>query len=130
MFKKQRKAIQKALLVTKSKFVELGQSASKEGRETAVAAKILRRLMKEEQVSEAEIAFLKAQSLDLGKIVALIGVQAIPGSSVAVLALEKVAQKYGLSLFPRNQDIPPDSNDSTEKILHQSKPPLPPHQEK
>lgn len=47
--------------------------------------------------------FLKGQSIDLAKAMAIVGVQAIPGSSVAVIALEKLAQKRGFTLFSKDQ---------------------------
>lgn len=52
-------------------------------------------------MSPEQIAFLKDQSVNLGKAFALIGLQAVPGSSVAIVLLEKVAEKHGFTLFPR-----------------------------
>lgn len=78
----------------------------REANETVIAAKILTKMLKGKEVSKEQIEFLKGQSVDLGKALALIGLQAIPGSSVAIIALEKVASKYGITLFPKDQSDP------------------------
>lgn len=52
------------------------------------------------------MAFLKGQSIDLAKALALIGLQAVPGSSLAIIALEKIGKKYGFTLFPQAQKDP------------------------
>ncbi len=74
----------------------------RESKETAVAAKILIRLMKDEsKVSDNEIKFLKEQGADIGKIVALIGLQLVPGSSIGIITLEKIGKKRGFTVFPK-----------------------------
>lgn len=96
------------------KFVEIvvskirlaGVFFKREASETVLAAKIFKKMLQKEEVTKEQIEFLKSQSLDLGKALAIIGVQAIPGSSVAIVALEKIAQKNGFTLFPKDQEDP------------------------
>lgn len=105
-----KKLLNFTLVQIRYRYTVLRQSVSSEAKETVHAVKILRRLLNNKPVSDKEITFLKNQSLDFTKILALVGVQAIPGSSIAVIALERVAQKNGFSLFPTNQQIPPDGS--------------------
>jgi hypothetical protein len=88
------------------KLKKTGQAFKREANETIIASKILGRMIKGKEVSQEQINFLKNQSIDLGKALAIIGVQAIPGSSVAVIALEKLADKHGFTLFPQDQGAP------------------------
>lgn len=83
----------------------------REGKETYIASKILLKLAEGKEVSPEQIKFLKEQSVDLGKALALIGLQAVPGSSVAIIALEKVGQKHGFTLFPKDQ-VDPKENET------------------
>lgn len=79
----------------------------RESKETVVAAKILSRLMRDEKsVSEEEIKFLKGQSVDLGKAVGLLGLQLVPGSSLGIVALEKIGKKKGFTVFPKEHKLP------------------------
>lgn len=83
-----------------------GRAISRETMETVAASKILLKLVSKSEVSDDEVEFLKDQSIDLAKALALIGLQAVPGSSVGIIALEKLAQKKGITLFPKAQNIP------------------------
>lgn len=78
----------------------------REGKETYIAAKILFKISKGKEVTPEQIKFLKEQSVDIGKALALIGLQAVPGSSVAIVALEKIGEKHGFTLFPKDQNDP------------------------
>jgi len=79
----------------------------RESNETVVAAKILSKLIKNEKsVTDEEIKFLKNQSVDLGKAVGLIGLQFVPGSSIGIIALEKIGKKKGFTLFPKEHKLP------------------------
>jgi len=89
-----------------NKLKKIGNAFKREANETVLAAKILKSMLQKKEVTQEQIDFLKGQSVDLGKALAIIGLQAIPGSSVAIVALEKVAQKYGFSLFPQDQKDP------------------------
>jgi hypothetical protein len=85
---------------------QIGNAFKREASETVIASKILLKLSKGEEVSPEQIKFLKEQSIDFGKALALVGLQAIPGSSVAIVALEKVGEKHGFTLFPKDQTDP------------------------
>lgn len=85
---------------------KLGHATEQQVKDTYLASEILLSLTKGNAVSEEQIIFLKEQSLNLGKALALIGLQAVPGSSVAIVILEKVAVKHGFSLFPRELKEP------------------------
>ena len=89
-----------------NKTKQIGTSFRREADETMTASKILLRLIEGKDVTPEQIAFLKSQSVDLGKAIALIGLQAIPGSSVGIIALEKIGEKHGFTLFPKDQVDP------------------------
>ena len=90
-------------IVTWSWIKSVGKAFKRESKETKIASKILLKMLRGKKVTPEEIQFLKGQSVDLGKALALIGLQAIPGSSFAIIVIEKVAQKYGFTLFPQEQ---------------------------
>lgn len=96
---------------------DLGKTFKREADETKVAVKILKKIIRKEEVSPEQIQFLKSQSVDLGKAMAIVGLQAIPGSSLALLGLEKIGQKHGFTLFPKDQvepDMKPLASDTPE----------------
>lgn len=95
-----------AFLSAFNKLKGLGQAVKREANETAIAARILKNMLQKKEVSPEQVEFLKGQSADIGKALAIIGLQAVPGSSIAIVALEKVAQKYNFSLFPQDQTDP------------------------
>lgn len=88
------------------KIKSIGRASKREAQETYLASKILLDLSRGKEVSEDQIKFLKEQSIDFGKALALIGLQAVPGSSVAIVALEKIGEKHGFTLFPQDQKDP------------------------
>ena len=72
-----------------------------------IAAEILIRLLEEKPVSTEQLKFLKDQSIDFTKVLALIGLQAVPGSSIGIILIEKLAEKHGFTLLPRpNRELP------------------------
>lgn len=80
-----------------NKFVEV---AKREKKETLIAVKILKKVLKKEEISEKEVKFLKAQSKDLVKIV---GVMALGSVSMVIpITLDKLLGKYGISIMPKN----------------------------
>jgi hypothetical protein len=98
-------------LVTRSILVwsgikSVGKAFKRETNETKAASKILLKILKGKEVTHEEVKFLKDQSVDLGKAIAIIGLQAVPGSNIAIIAIEKVGQKYGFTLFPKEQKTP------------------------
>jgi len=88
-------------LIDKAQQIE--HAAIAEVKETHEAALILWKMAKGKKVSDKEIKFLKAQSIDIGKALAIIGLQAVPFSSAAIIAIEVAAKKYGFSIFPTSQ---------------------------
>ena len=85
-------------------------------KDTYLASEILLELSKGNEVSAEQITFLKGQSVNLGKALVLIGLQAVPGSSVAIVMLEKVAEKHGFSLFPEAQKEPEMPGEKKEDL--------------
>lgn len=81
-----------------------GKAFKRESKETVKAAKILGKLITKKEPTQDEINFLKSQSVDIGKAVALLGLQFIPGSSLGIIALEKSLKKYGMTIFPKSQE--------------------------
>jgi hypothetical protein len=84
----------------------IGLASKREIHETYLASEILWKLSVGHEVSEEQIKFLKEQSIDFAKALTLIGLQAVPGSSVAIIALEKIGQKHGFTIFPQAQKDP------------------------
>lgn len=82
-----------ALLVSDIKLEEM---------DNHIAAEILIRLLEKRPVSSEEIIFLKEQSIDLAKVLTLLGLQVIPGSSIVIIMLEKIAEKHGFTLLPKS----------------------------
>lgn len=78
-------------------------AAIREAKETKDASLILLKMAKGKDISKEEVKFLKAQSADIGKALALIGLQAVPFSSAAIIAIEVVARRHGFSIFPSSQ---------------------------
>jgi len=100
-------------------FIKTGRAFKRESKETVVAAKILRKLIKDEDsVTEEEVKFLKNQGADLGKAVGLLGLQLVPGSSVGIIALEKIGKKKGFTIFPKENELPEpkSSSDSAPSV--------------
>lgn len=94
---------------------KLGHATETQVKDTYLASEILLSLTKGDHVPEGQIIFLKEQSVNLAKALTLIGLQAVPGSSVAIVILEKVAEKHGFTLFPRELKTPDMHEDQGEK---------------
>lgn len=85
---------------------DLEKAAEREAHETYLASEILFKLSKGDKVTGDQITFLKEQSIDFTKALTLIGLQAVPGSSLAIIALEKIGKKHGFTVFPQTQNDP------------------------
>ncbi|HWY36088.1 MAG TPA: hypothetical protein VNX68_15695 [Nitrosopumilaceae archaeon] len=85
---------------------KFGEAFKREAHETQLASKILLHLIEGHPETPEQISFLKEQSIDFGKVLVIIGLQAVPFSSVAIIALEKIGQKHGFTLFPKAQVDP------------------------
>lgn len=88
------------------KFKSLEKDAQLEVKDNYVAAEILLKILERKQVSEEQIKFLKEQSIDFTKVLAIIGLQAVPGSSIVLILLEKEAKKYGIDILPNPRSTP------------------------
>jgi len=95
---------------------QIEKAFKREASETYTASKILLHLAEGKEATPEQIKFLKEQSIDFGKALALIGLQAIPGSSVAIVALEKLGEKHGFTLFPKDQVDPKMDDKKTETL--------------
>lgn len=82
----------------------LGKAVKRESKETVEAAKILKKVMLNKQPTDKEIDFLKNQSIDLGKAAVLLGLQAVPGSSIGIIAIEMFLKKNGMTMFPTSHE--------------------------
>ena len=103
----------------KKSWLEFVNGARREGKETTEAAKILAKIINRKEVTEEEKNFLKEQSKDLARIVALMGLGAV--SMALPIALEKVLNKWGISIMPKSrhkEDELEDLNESTGNILY------------
>lgn len=89
------------ILANKARSIE--HAVIREAKETHEAALILLHMSEGKKVSKDDIEFLKNQSIDVAKALAIIGLQAVPFSSVAIVAIEVVAKKHGFSIFPKLQ---------------------------
>ena len=85
---------------------KFGEAFKREAHETQLASKILLHLIEGHKETPEQIKFLKEQSIDFGKVLIIIGLQAVPCSSVAIIALEKIGQKHGFTIFPKAQEAP------------------------
>lgn len=103
----------------KKSWLEFVSGARREGKETTEAAKILAKIINKKEVTEEEKKFLKEQSKDLARIVALMGLGAV--SMALPIALEKVLNKWGISIMPKSRDKEgevEELNESTGNILY------------
>ncbi len=91
--------------------------AKREKGETVDLLKVVHKLITDsENVTERDIKLLKAQSKDLGKIVAVMGMGAV--SMAIPLLLEKILNKYGISIMPSSHL---EMGEDEEETLSESK---------
>ena len=87
-----------------------------EGEETKLAVNILSRMVKGEEVSDKEKAFLKAQSKDIARILPLVAISGIPIPIPITPLLIMLGKKYGFDFLPKDHrgllkdEIDPDTN--------------------
>jgi hypothetical protein len=80
------------------KFVE---TAKREGKETTMAAKIIKKILVNEDVTEKELKFVKEQSGDILKIFGVVTMGAV--STALPILVEKMLNKKGLSILPKER---------------------------
>jgi hypothetical protein len=73
-----------------------------EGEETKLAIEILSRMIKGEEVSDKEKKFLRAQSMDIVKILPLIAISGIPIPIPITPLLIMLGKKYGFDFLPKD----------------------------
>jgi len=96
--------------------------ARREGKETAKAANIIGKLLSREKVSKEEKEFLKKQSGDIAKIVTVMSLGAV--SMVIPIALEKILNRWNISIMPTEQEKTNDTDiieSNIEKKYHRKK---------
>jgi hypothetical protein len=94
----------------KQSWKNLVDTAKREGKETKIAAGILKKIITNQDVSENEKRFLKSQSGDVLKLLAM----ATIGVTLSTL-INKGLSKYGINLLPKDQgDL---DNDDKEELV-------------
>jgi len=84
-----------------------------EGEETKIALDILSRMIKGEQVSDKEKKFLRAQSMDIVKILPLVAISGIPIPIPITPLLIMLGKKYGFDFLPKdNRGLLKDEEDT------------------
>lgn len=84
----------------------LRASAKGEYSETVVAGRILLDMIKGDKPTQEEVRFVRSQSMDLLRILGIAGTTVVPGSSVMLIALEKMLKPYGISILPSKHETP------------------------
>jgi hypothetical protein len=67
---------------------------------TAEGTTLLVKLARRRKLTAVEMTSLKVQLIDLGKGIPLLGLIILPGGSIAVVALVKLANHLGIDLMP------------------------------
>jgi hypothetical protein len=73
-----------------------------EGEETKIAINILSRMVKGEEVSSKEKSFLRAQSMDIVRILPLVVISGIPIPIPITPLLVMLGKKYGFDFLPKD----------------------------
>jgi hypothetical protein len=73
-----------------------------EGEETKIAIEILSRMIKGEEVSDKEKSFLRAQSMDIVRILPLVAIAGIPIPIPITPLLIVLGKKYGFDFLPKD----------------------------
>lgn len=73
-----------------------------EGEETKIAVGILAKMIKGDEVSDNEKAFLKAQSKDIARILPLVAISGIPIPIPITPLLILLGKKYGFDFLPKD----------------------------
>lgn len=82
-----------------SKFIKnISIATKRESLETVRAMKILASLIRGEEVKDADIKFLKSQSVDIAKIIGLLGISLV--SSAIPVLIDKILKPKGINIFP------------------------------
>lgn len=93
-----KKVINSGAQITQS----LISSAERERKETKEALQIINKMLGGKEVTKEEKRFLKAQSIDLLKIVPLLALSIIPTPIPTTTILILLGKKYGIDLLPNS----------------------------
>ena len=97
----------------KQSWQNLVSIARREGKETTIAAGILKKIITNKDVTDEEIKYLKSQSGDVLKLLAMASL----GVTLSTL-INKGLSKWGISLLPKDQgSLEKDDDDDKEKIV-------------
>ena len=78
------------------------ESVKIESEETKIAVYILSKMIKGEEVSEKEKTFLRAQSMDIVRILPLVAISGIPIPLPITPLLIMLGKKYGFDFLPKD----------------------------
>jgi hypothetical protein len=95
-----------------NKFVEV---AKREGKESIMAAKILKKVLTKEETSEKEIQFLKEQSGDIAKMLGVVAMGVV--STALPIIVEKMLNKKGISILPKKSSSDLTIDEEREKLV-------------
>lgn len=84
----------------------------REGKETREAVNIIKKIVLKKEVTPEEIKYLKSQSADIAKIVGIMGLGAV--SMAIPIALEKILNKWDISIMPTAQSEEPAEEETVE----------------
>ena len=91
---------------------QASKTAKREIDDTAKAAKIIKNIIKNKNATPEEVAFLKHQSIDIMKILGILGISII--SSAIPILLDKILKPKGINIFPTEFNLENDQdNDDT-----------------
>jgi len=93
---------QKQLKAGKELLIRAKEVAKRESIETAHAAHILASIVQKGSASEDEVKFLKHQSVDILKILGLLGASAV--STAIPVFLDKILKPKGINIFPTEME--------------------------
>lgn len=88
----------------------VGKTAKRETIETIQAARIIANIIKNRDATPKEVKFLKEQSIDILKILGILGVSVV--SSAIPILLDKILRPKGINIFPSDQEDPVSKKDS------------------
>jgi hypothetical protein len=84
----------------------VGKTAKRETTETIQAARIIANIIKNRNANPEEVQFLKTQSVDILKILGILGISVV--SSAIPVLLDKILKPKGINIFPQENN--PTSN--------------------
>ena len=90
---------------TRSILKRVRRTGKREGKETRIAIKLLRKSLKKGDLSPEEKKFLKGQLKDLARILPLVAAQAVPLPIPITPALLIFGKKIGIDFIPKEQEM-------------------------